>query len=54
VAAHLLDAWTLEASAFRKVMPRDYRRVLEQIRAAEAEGLDEEQTLDRVMAASRG
>jgi glutamate synthase (NADPH/NADH) large chain len=54
VAGHLLDAWTLEASAFRKVMPRDYRRVLEQIRAAEAEGLDEEETLDRVMAASRG
>ncbi len=54
VAAHVLEAWTLEASAFRKVMPRDYRRVLEQIRAAEAEGLDEEETLDRVMAASRG
>jgi glutamate synthase (NADPH/NADH) large chain len=48
-----LEAWTLEASSFRKVMPRDYRRVLEQIRAAEAEGLDEEETLDRVMAASR-
>ncbi len=53
VAAHVLEAWTLEASSFRKVMPRDYRRVLEQIRAAEAEGLDEEETLDRVMAASR-
>ena len=54
VAGHLVDAWTMEASTFRKVMPRDYRRVLEQIRAAEAEGLDEEATLDRVMAASRG
>jgi glutamate synthase (NADPH/NADH) large chain len=54
VAGHLLEAWTLEASAFRKVMPRDYRRVLEQIRTAEAEGLGEEETLDRVMAASRG
>ena len=54
VAVHLLEAWTMESSAFRKVMPRDYRRVLEQIRAAEAEGLGEEETLDRVMAASRG
>jgi glutamate synthase (NADPH/NADH) large chain len=54
VADHLLEAWTMEASAFRKVMPRDYRRVLEQIRAAEAEGLGEEETLERVMAASRG
>jgi glutamate synthase (NADPH) large chain len=54
VAGHLLEAWLLEASAFRKVMPRDYRRVLEQIRAAEAEGLGEDETLDRVMAASRG
>ncbi len=45
VAGHVLEAWTLEASAFRKVMPRDFRRVLEQIRAAEAEGLGEEETL---------
>jgi hypothetical protein len=54
VAGHILEAWTLEASSFRKVMPRDYRRVLEEIRTAEAEGLGEEATLERVMAASRG
>ena len=31
----------MEASSFRKVMPRDYRRVLDQIRAAEAEAYGE-------------
>jgi glutamate synthase domain-containing protein 3 len=54
LAEHVLEAWTLEAASFRKVMPRDYRRVLQEIEAAEAEGLDAEATLDRVMAASRG
>ena len=40
--------------AFRKVMPTDYQRVLHVIRDAEAEGLDETATLDRVMEAARG
>ena len=39
---------------FVKVMPTDYERVLNVMRAAEAEGLDEEATLARVMEASRG
>jgi glutamate synthase (NADPH/NADH) large chain len=54
VAARLLDAWDAEASSFRKVMPRDYRRVLDELIAAEAEGLDAEATLARVMAAAHG
>jgi glutamate synthase (NADPH/NADH) large chain len=54
VAARVLDAWLSEASTFRKVMPRDYRRVLDVMQAAETEGLAEEETLGRVMAASHG
>jgi glutamate synthase (NADPH/NADH) large chain len=54
VAARVLDGWTTDASSFRKVMPRDYRRVLGEMRAAEAEGLDAEATLERVMAAAHG
>jgi glutamate synthase (NADPH/NADH) large chain len=54
VAARLLEAWTLEAATFRKVMPRDYRRVLEVMSTAEADGLPEEETLGRVMAAAHG
>ncbi|HAP77966.1 MAG TPA: glutamate synthase subunit alpha, partial [Acidimicrobiaceae bacterium] len=40
--------------AFVKVMPTDYERVLNVMKAAEADGLDEEATLARVMEASRG
>ena len=39
---------------FRKVMPRDYRRVLDALAAASAEGLGEAEALDRVMEMSRG
>jgi hypothetical protein len=35
-------------------MPRDYRGVLNVIEKAKAEGLNEEQTNDRVMEAARG
>ena len=54
VAARILDAWEAEQAHFRKVMPTDYERVLAVIRAAEAEGLDEEQTAERVMEAAHG
>jgi len=54
VAARVLDDWILEAAMFRKVMPRDYRRVLDVMTAAEADGLPEEETLGRVMAAAHG
>ncbi|MFY8238770.1 MAG: glutamate synthase large subunit, partial [Ilumatobacteraceae bacterium] len=54
VAERILGAWTIEASHFRKVMPRDYKSVLAVLASAKAEGLTEEQTSDRVMEAARG
>jgi glutamate synthase (NADPH/NADH) large chain len=51
VAARLIEAWpATQATAFAKVMPRQYRKVLEAIAAARAEGVDE---VEAVMAASR-
>ena len=50
VGRRLLDDWDLSLSRFVKVMPRDYKRVLEAQRRAEAEGLD---PMDAVMAAAR-
>jgi glutamate synthase (NADPH/NADH) large chain len=38
VAARLLEDWNTEVVEFVKVMPRDYRRILEATRAAEAQG----------------
>lgn len=50
VAERMLADWRAACAQFVKVMPRDYRRVLEATRQAEAEGLD----VDRaVMAAAR-
>jgi glutamate synthase (NADPH/NADH) large chain len=54
VAERVLNAWTVEIAKFKKVMPRDYKKVLTVMAAAKAEGLDEAQTADRVMEASRG
>ena len=49
VAKRLLAAWSVEESRFRKVMPVDYKRVLNAMKNAQAEGLDEAATLQRVM-----
>ena len=38
VAARLLESWDIEVLEFVKVMPTDYRRILEATRQAEAEG----------------
>jgi glutamate synthase (NADPH) large chain len=54
VAERLLTAWESEVEAFRKVMPKDYQRVLAVMREAEAAGLSEDETLQRVMAAAHG
>lgn len=54
IADRVLNAWTVEVSSFRKVMPRDYKKVLDVMAKAKAEGLDEEATAERVMEASRG
>ena len=49
VAARVLANWGREQSRFLKVMPRDYKRVLDATREAEAEGAD---VNEAVMAAS--
>jgi glutamate synthase (NADPH/NADH) large chain len=54
VAERLLNGWNVEISKIRKVMPRDYRNVLDVIAKAKAEGLDDEQINERVMEAARG
>ncbi|MGE0877992.1 MAG: glutamate synthase large subunit [Acidimicrobiia bacterium] len=54
VAARILAGWTTEQARFRKVMPQDYKRVLQVMRDAEAQGLSEEETLNKVMEAARG
>ncbi|HEY8372838.1 MAG TPA: glutamate synthase large subunit [Pseudonocardiaceae bacterium] len=51
VAASLLADWGRRSAAFTKIMPRDYRRVLEAVRRARAEGRDEDEA---IMEASRG
>jgi glutamate synthase (NADPH) large chain len=53
VAAAALDAWDSEVLHFKKVMPIDYARVLGVIKQASDDGLDEQQTLDRIMEAAR-
>jgi glutamate synthase domain-containing protein 3 len=50
VARRLLDDWSTSAGHFTKVMPRDYKRVLDAQARAEAEGTD---PMEAVMAASR-
>jgi glutamate synthase (NADPH/NADH) large chain len=54
VAERLLDAWESEVEAFRKVMPKDYRRVLAVIAEAKQAGLSEAETDVKVMEASHG
>ena len=51
VAARLLAHWDAEVREFVKVMPRDYRRILEATALAEAEGRSVDQA---VMAAAHG
>jgi len=51
VAARLLADWGAAASRFTKVMPQDYKRVLEAALAAEREGRD---VNEAVMAAAHG
>jgi glutamate synthase (NADPH/NADH) large chain len=54
VAERLLTGWESEVESFRKVMPKDYQRVLRVMREAETVGLSEEETLQRVMEAAHG
>jgi glutamate synthase (NADPH/NADH) large chain len=54
VAQQILLGWITEAPHFRKVMPKDYRRVLVVLRDAERDGLSEGETMARVMEAAHG
>jgi glutamate synthase (NADPH) large chain len=54
VAARIVADWDDAVTAFRKVMPKDYQRVLTVIAESEAAGLDEHQTVDKIMEAARG
>ncbi|MGH8824176.1 MAG: glutamate synthase-related protein, partial [Jiangellaceae bacterium] len=51
VAAALLADWPVSAARFSKIMPRDYRRVLDAQAAAERDGRD---VLDAIMEAAHG
>jgi glutamate synthase (NADPH/NADH) large chain len=51
VAARLLEHWETDVHEFVKVMPRDYRRILEATRRAEAEGRSVDEA---VMVAAHG
>jgi glutamate synthase (NADPH) large chain len=52
VAESVLRGWTTEVSRFRKVMPKDYKRVLSVLREAQAKGLSETETSEAVMAST--
>jgi glutamate synthase (NADPH/NADH) large chain len=54
VAARLLARWDEALDEFVKVVPNDYRRVLSVMRDAQAEGLGEMETMQRVMEAAHG
>jgi glutamate synthase (NADPH/NADH) large chain len=54
VAAGILDQWGSTAARFRKVMPKDYKRVLSVMEEAAASALSEAETLERVMASAHG
>jgi glutamate synthase (NADPH/NADH) large chain len=53
VADGILADWDNAVRAFRKVMPKDYKRVLTVIAESEAAGLDESATVDKIMEAAR-
>jgi glutamate synthase (NADPH/NADH) large chain len=54
VAKALLAEWDDALAKFHKVMPRDYKRVLDVMREAEELDISESERLARVMAASHG
>ena len=51
VAAGILERWHVESRKFAKVMPTDYKRVLEAARIAEEKGLSVDEA---IMAAAHG
>ncbi len=53
VAAQILDNVDTSLGSFRKVMPKDYKRVLTVIAESKAAGLDDAATVDKIMEAAR-
>jgi glutamate synthase domain-containing protein 3 len=53
VADRILADWDRQVGSFRKVMPTDYKRVLTVIAESEAAGLDEDETVEKIMEAAR-
>src|SRR5690606_8227256 len=51
VARRLLDDWDAASARFTKIMPKDYRRVLDAMARAKSEGRD---VNEAVMAAAKG
>ena len=51
MAAAILDDWWREVEQFRKVFPKDFKRVLAATREAEERGIDVDEA---IMAAARG
>ena len=51
VASMILDRWHQQVRHFKKVIPKDYKRVIEAITTAEEQGQDVEEA---VMAAAKG
>jgi glutamate synthase (NADPH/NADH) large chain len=51
VAGRILTDWQYQVSDFVKVMPRDYKRVLQAIKVAEETGVDVDEA---IMAAAKG
>ena len=54
VAERLLADWDAAVPKFVRVMPLDYKRVLDVMAAASDDGLDEAATMQRVMEAAHG
>ena len=54
VAERILKLWNVEIGHFRKVMPRDYKRVLEVLSEAQTKKWSEDETTDAVMGVTRG
>jgi glutamate synthase (NADPH/NADH) large chain len=54
LAARLLSDWGTAVHRFRKVMPRDYKRVMRVMREAEQGGVSLEEAHGRVMVAAHG
>jgi glutamate synthase (NADPH/NADH) large chain len=53
VAERILANWEQALMSFRKVMPKDFQRVLNVIAESAAAGLDEAATVDKIMEAAR-